>query len=294
MRLQSSQLEAFLAVAQSLSFSKGAKKLHITQSAISHRIRNLEDSLSLALFYRHPAGIKLTEAGELLLGFCNSRINLEEQLFRNLSAQVTGELAGYVRISAYSSILRSVIIPSLAPFLKDNTGIECELILRNNKQVGSLLQNGLVEFALTDMLIEKTSIKSEIIGYESYVVIESNVCKTNASVYIDNSPEDIATEAFFRAQPKLAPRYKRIFLGDCYGIIDGVEQGLGRAVMPAHLLQGNKNVKIVKGFQPYLLEVYLNYFSQPFYSPLQTEIIKQIKQRAPLLLSKPKKCNRPF
>ena len=286
MRLQSSQLEAFLAVAQSLSFSKGAKKLHITQSAISHRIRNLEDSLGLALFYRHPTGIKLTEAGELLFAFCKSRINLEEQLFRNLSTQVTGELAGNVRISAYSSVLRSVVIPALAPFLKKNTLIECELILRNNKQVPSLLQNGQVEFALTDMLIGKTSIKSELIGYESYVVIESNVCDTNPNVYIDNSPEDIATEAFFRSQPQLTPRYQRIFLGDCYGIIDGVEQGLGRAVMPAHLLEDNDRVKIVKGFKPYFLEVYLNYFSQPFYSPVQKEIIEQIKQRAPLFLSK--------
>ncbi|NRA45832.1 MAG: LysR family transcriptional regulator [Oligoflexales bacterium] len=287
MRLQSSQLEAFLAVAQSLSFSKGAKTLHITQSAISHRIRNLEDSLGLALFYRHPAGIKLTEAGELLLGFCKSRINLEEQLFRNLSTQVTGQLAGYVRISAYSSVLRSVVIPSLAPFLKENTMIECELILRNNKQVAGLLQSGQVEFALTDMLIGKASISSEVIGYESYVVIESSTCETNPNIYIDNSPEDIATESFFRSQPKMAPRYQRIFLGDCYGIMDGVEKGLGRAVMPAHLLQGNNKIRVVEGFEPYFLEVYLNYFSQPFYSPVQKEIINQIKERAPSFLSKP-------
>ncbi|MFK7827009.1 MAG: LysR family transcriptional regulator [Oligoflexales bacterium] len=286
MRLQSSQLEAFLAVAQSLSFSKGAKKLHITQSAISHRIRNLEDSLGLALFYRNPSGIKLTDAGEILLVFSKSRTNLEEQLFRNLSTQVTGQLAGYVRISAYSSVLRSVVIPTLAPFLKENTMIECELILKNNKQVGGLLQNGQVEFALTDMLIGKASIKSEIIGYESYVVIESNTCETNPNVYIDNSPEDIATEAFFRSQPQLTPKYQRIFLGDCYGIIDGVEKGLGRAVMPAHLLQSNDRIQIVKGFNAYLLEVYLNYFSQPFYSPIQKEIIRHIKERAPLFLSK--------
>lgn len=60
-------LKTFLEVQKTRHFGKAAEHLYLTQSAVSFRIRQLEQSLGVALFSRHRNNIQLTEAGELLL-----------------------------------------------------------------------------------------------------------------------------------------------------------------------------------------------------------------------------------
>lgn len=60
-------LKTFLEVEKTRHFGKAADQLYLTQSAVSFRIRQLEQSLGVALFSRHRNNIQLTEAGELLL-----------------------------------------------------------------------------------------------------------------------------------------------------------------------------------------------------------------------------------
>lgn len=60
-------LKTFLEVQKTRHFGKAAENLYLTQSAVSFRIRQLEQSLGVALFSRHRNNIQLTEAGELLL-----------------------------------------------------------------------------------------------------------------------------------------------------------------------------------------------------------------------------------
>src|SRR5688500_14499910 len=61
------QLKSFLAVAENLSFTRGAENLFLTQSAVSHQIAALERSLGVELFVRHGRTIELTPPGTVLL-----------------------------------------------------------------------------------------------------------------------------------------------------------------------------------------------------------------------------------
>ena len=60
------QLKAFLAIAETKTFTAGAKLVNVTQAAISMQIRQLEDEVGLQLFTRTPRRVILTEAGEYL------------------------------------------------------------------------------------------------------------------------------------------------------------------------------------------------------------------------------------
>ena len=64
MSLSSLQIDAFLAVCETKSFTAAAAKLHITQSALSQRIKNLEDELGSTLFVRESTGVRTTDLGE--------------------------------------------------------------------------------------------------------------------------------------------------------------------------------------------------------------------------------------
>src|SRR3712207_125431 len=60
-------LRAFEAAARQLSFTRAAAELNVTQSAVSHQIRALEDQMGVRLFHRSARGLLLSEQGQLLL-----------------------------------------------------------------------------------------------------------------------------------------------------------------------------------------------------------------------------------
>lgn len=66
--MNTTQLECFLAVAQSLNFSKAAEAVRITQPAVSHQIQSLEEELGVRLFTRTSKSVALTRAGMQFIG----------------------------------------------------------------------------------------------------------------------------------------------------------------------------------------------------------------------------------
>jgi DNA-binding transcriptional LysR family regulator len=82
--LFSPQLVAFLAVVEAGRFSEAATRLHITQSALSKRIRLLEQNLRVTLVQRGKAPLKPTAAGERLLAYATQVRALEQQLLTDL------------------------------------------------------------------------------------------------------------------------------------------------------------------------------------------------------------------
>ncbi len=72
MRLSHRQLSAFMTVAATLNFTRAAERLHITQSALSQRIRQLEMEIGTTLLNRSCQGVELTEAGSRVLRFCRA------------------------------------------------------------------------------------------------------------------------------------------------------------------------------------------------------------------------------
>src|SRR4029079_6411965 len=77
--LSSLYLDAFFAAARSLNFSLARNDMLITQSALSQRIKGLEEELDLTLFVRLPRGVQLTEAGARLLRYCKARSWMEHR-----------------------------------------------------------------------------------------------------------------------------------------------------------------------------------------------------------------------
>jgi DNA-binding transcriptional LysR family regulator len=90
-----SALQAFLAVAESGSFSRAAERIYLTQPAISKRIAALEKEIDARLFDRIGRGIHLTPAGEALLSRASAVLKELEDVKRgitNLSGAISGEL----------------------------------------------------------------------------------------------------------------------------------------------------------------------------------------------------------
>src|SRR6185295_9151203 len=106
MTLAAHQLDAFLAVAETGGFSRAAKRLGVTQPALSQRIQQLETELKRRLFVRSPSGITMTEAGVRLLRYCEVKRALESEVLDDLAIDPKGdgattELSGIVRVAGF-------------------------------------------------------------------------------------------------------------------------------------------------------------------------------------------------
>src|SRR5579871_702042 len=125
-RGQLDDLRAFLAIGRERSFTRAAAKLGVSQSALSHTIRELEARLGVRLLTRTTRSVSPTEAGERLLLSLGPRF---EEIEAELEA--LGELrdkpAGSIRITATEYAIDTLLWPKLAKFLRRYPDIKVEL-----------------------------------------------------------------------------------------------------------------------------------------------------------------------
>lgn len=124
------ELQIFLVVARERSFTRAASKLGVSQSALSHAVKALEERLNLRLLTRTTRSVAPTEAGERIMACLEPRIaDLEQELEALL--QMNGTASGNIRLSAGEHSARSLVWPKLKPFLKQYPQINVELIADN-------------------------------------------------------------------------------------------------------------------------------------------------------------------
>jgi DNA-binding transcriptional LysR family regulator len=104
------QLRIFQVVAETESMSRAAERLFLTQPAVSHHIRSLEEDLGVQLFHRGRKGVKLTEAGEVFLEYANRILLLATEAKRE-AARADGLAKSVVRIGA-SPNAGTALLPS--------------------------------------------------------------------------------------------------------------------------------------------------------------------------------------
>src|SRR5258707_10421981 len=92
-------LQAFLVVARERSFTKAAARLGVSQSALSHTVRELEERLGLRLLSRTTRSVAPTQAGERLFGTVGPRLEEIEAELVSLAA-LRDKPAGMIRITA--------------------------------------------------------------------------------------------------------------------------------------------------------------------------------------------------
>lgn len=284
MKISNLGLAAFLKTAQLGQMTAAAQALGVTQSALSQRITLLEAELESALFIRSAKGLQLTEVGQRLLRYAQGQERLEDELLSGLRGS-QDELAGTVRLAGFSSVMRSVLIPALAPWLRAHAKVHIDFQSHEVSDLPQVLQSGQADFVVMDYRLGKNGVHEEILGLEEYVVIEGVRHQGPSDIYLDHGPHDNATDSFFAAQAGHAPVYRRSFMGDTYGIIDGVAQGLGRAVMSEHLIRGHKGVKRLRGFKAQVRPVTLHFYQQAYYPRVQQAVTVELTKRVGSYLS---------
>jgi DNA-binding transcriptional LysR family regulator len=277
--LSQDNLAAFAAVAHAGSFTRAAAALHLSQPALSRRITGLEEQLETLLIVRGRAGATLTEAGRRLLDFVEAQRALEEELIGDLGPSAAS-YRGIVRVAGLSSLVPPVVLPALAPFLREHPAVQIVLQGELDRRINELVAAGRVDFGLSQDRSDTPGVVDVPVGEEEFVMIESRLHAGRRDVFLDVSPGDNTTEWFLAAQParqRLRGRWTRSFMLDEAGILLGVRLGLGRAVKPRLTIPRNAAVRVDLSFVPLKKPVFLHYRRQRYYGRLHQAIATRIE-----------------
>jgi DNA-binding transcriptional LysR family regulator len=187
-------LMAFLAVARERSFTRAAAKIGVSQSALSHTIRGLEERLRLRLLTRTTRSVSPTEAGERLLETVGPRF---EEIEAELAA--LGELrekpAGTIRITATDHAASTILWPKLAKILPRYPDLKLEIT---------------VEQSLTDIVAGR---------YDAGVRLGEQVAKDMIAVRIgpDERMAVVGAPAYFDRRP-IPKRPQDLVAHDCINL----------------------------------------------------------------------------
>src|SRR5579871_1458770 len=172
-------LIAFLAVARERSFTNAAAKLGVSQSALSHTVRGLEERLGVRLLTRTTRSVAPTEAGERLLRTVGPRL---EEVDAELAAlcEWRERPAGTIRIATGEHAACAVLWPVLEQFLPQYTDISVELT---------------IDYGLTDIVAQR---------FDAGVRLGEQVAKDMIAVRIgpDMRMAVVGAPGYFASRPK--------------------------------------------------------------------------------------------
>ena len=157
------QLKAFLAIAEAKTFTAGARRVNVTQAAISMQIRQLEDEVGLQLFTRTPRRVIMTEAGEHLLDRAR-RIMREHDTALAEIAELGGVEHGRLRIGSASAEFATQQLPLILQGLKARfPNAELSISAGTSLTLVEKIMHGETDIAFVSLPVENSSITTDLL-----------------------------------------------------------------------------------------------------------------------------------
>jgi DNA-binding transcriptional LysR family regulator len=156
-------LRYFLAVGESLSFTKAALRLRVAQSAVSRQVQDLEEEIGVDLLKRSPRGVTLTAEGKLFLDEARQHLKRTEESVEKVRALARGQY-GDLHIGYSPSPTVEILPPAMAAFQKAHPHVNVLLHDASQRELVDGLQNGTLELAVTPGI---TNLQSEGIEFET-------------------------------------------------------------------------------------------------------------------------------
>ncbi|WBY03282.1 LysR substrate-binding domain-containing protein [Ramlibacter tataouinensis] len=166
-------LRYFVTLAECLSFTRAAERVHVTQSTLSHQIRQLEDEIGQPLFDRIGKRVVLTEAGESFLGYASKALREVDAGLSHLM-RAGDELSGEVRIGATGTFNISFVPECLAVFLQRNPTVKVTVEELAADAIGQRLIDATLDVGIAYQPADPTHLWFEPLYTEEMVLVVSS------------------------------------------------------------------------------------------------------------------------
>jgi len=137
-------LRTFVAICDSGSFTRAAREVNLTQSAVSHHVKRLEDQIGSRLILRNARGVRLTEHGEVLLSYARRILALNKEAEHRLGR----DGGGLIRIGAPEYFDLHTLSSLLGQFSARYPAVRLQIELGIGPDISALLDEGELDIAI--------------------------------------------------------------------------------------------------------------------------------------------------
>ncbi len=142
------QLSCFVEVAVTLSFSKAAENLHVSQPTVSHQVKALEQEMGCQLLVRSTRSVHLTEEGMAFLGYASDILDLADRARRRI-AQGKSPDAHHLGIGVGAGYEAQLFASTIRRMSKEDEAFEPVLRMGPNSALIDMLEGGSIDVALS-------------------------------------------------------------------------------------------------------------------------------------------------
>lgn len=257
------RLRVFRTVVDAGSFTAAARKLQLSQSAVSRQVCSLEESLKLPLFYRHARGLRLTEHGDM---FDETVRAMEGQLAKVLNriADARAHAEGPLRITTTVAFGSAWLSPRIARFHHLYPDITISVLLVDSPELDLLSRQADVAIRFENQtrgeLIEKRLMSLRYHLYASTTYIRDHGIPNSFSdldhhkliVYGGGYESPLKNFDWILQAGREAgnPRRPALRVNNVYGMFRAVRSGLGIAALPHYIADEAPDLQEVLGHEP--------------------------------------------
>ena len=201
-------MRAFFAIVEEGNISHAAQRLDIAQPALSRQMKRLEEKLDVKLFERGSRRIRLTEAGRVLYERVESILGMVDGTVREIMEIGTGA-KGSIRIGTITTSGAMILPDLISEFHKIYPNVTFEIWEAEGARVIELLDNRLIEIAVTRTQVDNLSYELFVLPNEPLVMVmnKKNIC---------GKKKDTVKLSELEGQPIIIPlRWKSIFETNC-------------------------------------------------------------------------------
>jgi DNA-binding transcriptional LysR family regulator len=261
---------SFLAVADARSFTRAARSLHISQSALSRQIARMEKEIGTPLFERYGRHVECSRAGELLLPMARGVVRRGDDAVALVREQVTAA-RGAVRLGATAALLAHLLAPILASFVSAHPDVLLDVIEMDDGSVEEAIISGELDCAvatawgpsrvatrhlLTEEILlvvpqghwlaKYPHVRAEMLAKEPIVLPRGTM---NAANVVIDALRDAGIEPKMAYRVGVSPQLTKAF----------VRQGMGVAPMPEAVIEPLDGLAALHFEKPMTRDVVLAY-----------------------------------
>lgn len=240
-------IPTFLLLAEELNISRCARKLGLSQPALTRQLQNLEDAFGSQLFIRQSRGLALTHMGRMLKKEILPVFeNLQSSLARIRNAQT--ELSGTIQFGCFSEIGTNLLAPVLFEFCKQHPGVSADIRYLSEAEIISGVAGGQLHLGIASQAPSNEMVRSYKLLDEHIHLVTS---ASNPDLQRNPNPkfagyklQDRLLLSFFKQYPKLFPQGSpelAIAVNSHQAMIEAVIHLGLYAALPHHSLSAHYN-----------------------------------------------------
>jgi len=242
--------KTYVVLAETKNFSTTAKKMHVAQSTVSNRIKELETYLNHVLFLRTNKSVELTLAGEALMTYAKRILMIEEDAIQGMGNL---KFKGQIKIGSPHAVYSGHLKPALKMFMRNKEDVSIKVMISHTHDLLEKLSDGVIDMAFVSYMPKSHDVDDLLTVHDKVILIAKNTNEFVDEINLEDVEHikllhsDMGDSFEQWLKEIMGKRMNHAFYIDQISeVMDYVLEGLGYAFVPESISRKLINAQSIK------------------------------------------------